>query len=74
MIRTNANAYNVFVITPGGALPRPASGGIYVTEEGNVTMKVGGVQITLTAVPANTHIPMVVDSVSAATATVLGLY
>lgn len=74
-MRVNTAAYKVFAITPGaGQLSRPPSYGLLVCAAGNITMEVGGVSITLTGVPAGTRVELVPERVTAATATVVGLY
>lgn len=74
-MRVNTSAYKVFAITPGASqLARPPSYGILVCAAGNITMEVGGVSVTFTSVPAGTRIELVPEKVTAATATVVGLY
>lgn len=74
-MRVNTAAYKVFTITPGASqLSRPPTYGLLVCAAGNITMEVEGVSITLTAVPAGTRIELVPAKVTAATATVVGLY
>jgi branched-subunit amino acid permease len=75
MMRVNTAAYRVFAIAPGaGELPRPPTYGLLVGAAGNITMLVGGVSVTLTGVAAGTRVELVPERVTAATATVFGLY
>jgi hypothetical protein len=80
MIRANLSAYKAFAITAGaGELDRPPTYGLLVCATGNLTMKVddgdgGEVTVTMTSVPVGTHIPLVPTKVTAATATVVGLF
>lgn len=68
-------AFKAFAITPGASqFTQPPSKGLLVCAAGNVTLEVGGVSITLTSVPVGTVIPLVAQKVTAATATVVGLY
>lgn len=74
-MRANTSAYKVFTITPSASeLTRPPSYGLLVCATGNLTLVCGGVTVTLTNVAAGTRIELVPEKVTAATATVVGLY
>jgi hypothetical protein len=80
MIRAFNTAYKAFAITPGATpLTRPATCGLLVCAAGNITMLVDDgagstVSVTMTAVPVGTHIPLAPEKITAATATVVGLF
>jgi hypothetical protein len=79
-MRVSNTAYKCFAITPGaGELARPATCGLLVCAAGNITMEVDDgngdvVTVTMTAVPVGTHIPLAPEKITAATATVVGLF
>jgi oxalate decarboxylase/phosphoglucose isomerase-like protein (cupin superfamily) len=79
MIRSQSTAYKAFAITPGAtALERPPTHGILVCAAGNLTMTVespsGDISVAFTSVAAGTRIELVPKKITAATATVVGLY
>jgi hypothetical protein len=81
MIRSQSTAYKAFPITPGSsALPRPPTHGVLVLAAGNITMLVEGLDpdnpasLVFTGVAAGTRIELVPLKVTAATATIAGLY
>lgn len=74
-MHVNTSAYKVFAIAPGASqLTRPPSYGLLVGAAGNITMECNGVTVTITGAVAGTRIELVPEKVTAATATVYGLY
>jgi hypothetical protein len=79
MIRSQSTAYRAFAITPSAdPLTRTPTHGILVCAAGNVTMTVEGPSgdhsVVFTAVTPGTRIELVPKKITAATATVVGLY
>lgn len=80
MIQTQDTAYRAFAITPGaGDLVRVPNRGILVQAAGNVTVTVededgDDLSLVFTALTAGQHLKIVPKKVTAATATVCGLF